>query len=280
MKLKRITVKILLMLLITFMNLNAQDIKISVGDVKDSRTTGEFFAGLEVDLKIFGDVLENAKSMRCTILKAVDEMDRDLVKEEERTLNFSDLDKDSPDRADLTLKLKNPSRKAMTIKEIAGEVELYIPKNDPNAIVTIKNFTSQSGKPISNPGLKASNIELSILTTTQYEQLKKKQEQATDTADVMGQMVKALAGLFGGMSEPGQNSIILQLKDPDAMIINVEFLDQKGKEISSQGSMNSEDIQVYDFEKAMPKNAQIQLNIMTSQAIKKIPFTLKDIMLP
>jgi hypothetical protein len=275
----RIYTKLILLIFTLQLIISAQDIKIKVGEVKDSRTTGEFFAGLEIELKFFGDDLDNAKSMRCIITKAIDETERNLIKEEEEP-QFTDADKDNPGRMDITIKLKNPSRKSLTVKELAGEVEMYIPKNDPNAIVTLKNFTSQPGKSVVHNGLKENNIKLSILTTDQYESIKKKQKSEADTSGILGQMVSALSNLFGGFSEPGKNSIILQLTDPEARIINFDFMDQSGKIINSQGSTSSGDIHVYDFEKLMPKNAQLKLYLKTSSSIKKVPFILKDIDLP
>jgi hypothetical protein len=278
MKLSMYLTSLSFMLLLFFLNTNAQDIKINVGDVKDSRTTGQFFAGLEIDLQFLGDALEDVKSMQCTINKAVDDTGRDLIKEEE-SVQTTEINKDNPGRADFTIKLKNPSRRAMTIKELSGEVEMYIPKNDPNAIVTIKNFTSQPGKSLVNKGLNENNIKVSVLTTDQYESVKEKQKAEADTS-ILGQMVSSLANFFGGFSSPGKNSIILELIDPESRIINIEFVDQHGKVIDTQGSSSNGDIHVYDFEKSMPKNAQLKLYLKTRLAIKNMPFNLKDIDLP
>jgi hypothetical protein len=278
MNLSKYTLLPSLLLLLFFLNINAQDIKIKIGDIKDSRTTGQFFAGLEIDLQFLGDALEDVKSMQCTINKAVDDTERDLIKSEE-TVQFTEINKDNPGRADFTIKLKNPSRRAMTVKELSGEVEMYIPKNDPKAIVTIKNFTSQPGKPLNNKGLNENNIKVSVLTTDQYESIKEKQKAETDSS-MLGQMVSALSNLFGGFSSPGKNSIILELIDPESRIINVEFVDKEGNIINTQGSSSSENIHVYDFDKPMPKNAQLKLYLKTDLAIKKMPFTLKDIDLP
>jgi hypothetical protein len=278
MKLSMYLTSLSFMLLLFFLNTNAQDIKINVGDVKDSRTTGQFFAGLEIDLQFLGDALEDVKSIQCTINKAVDDTGRDLIKEEE-SVQTTEINKDNPGRADFTIKLKNPSRRAMTIKELSGEVEMYIPKNDPNAIVTIKNFTSQPGKSLVNKGLNENNIKVSVLTTDQYESVKEKQKAEADTS-ILGQMVSSLANFFGGFSSPGKNSIILELIDPESRIINIEFVDQHGKVIDTQGSSSNGDIHVYDFEKSMPKNAQLKLYLKTRLAIKNMPFNLKDIDLP
>jgi hypothetical protein len=276
---RRNTFYLVIIFLAVVFNVSAQDLRVNIGDVKDSRTTGEFFAGLEIQLQFLSDILDNTESMRCIIKNAVDDTGRNLIKENEDN-QFTDVNKDNPGRADFTVNLKNPSRNAKTVKELSGEIELYIPKNDPNATVTLKNFTAQPGKPVSHNGLKANNISLSILTTDQYESFKKKQKSQIDTSGLMGQMVNALSNLFGGFSEPGKNSIIFQVHDPEARILNYNFFDQSGKIIESNGSTSSEDIKIIDFENPLPKNAQLKLFLKTDSSIKIIPFNLTDIYLP
>lgn len=257
-----------------------QDIRVSAGDVKDSRTTEKFFAGLDVQLKLIGEALENAKSLRCKVSRAIDDTGRDLLKEEEEQSDFSDLDSNTPGQAEVTVKLKNPSRRAMVVKELSGSIELFRPKLDPNSVVTIKKFTAESGKAIEHASLKAANVGLSILTKKQYESLSKKSIPDDDTSAVMNQMIKALAGLFGGMMEVGENSVIIQLVDPELKVMKVEFLDGSGKQIDPQSSMRMEDVRVYDFDRQMPATAQLRLYIATPASLLSIPFAVSDISLP
>jgi len=270
----------LIILLLTFNILNAQEVKVKVGEVKDSRTTGEFFAGLEVELKFIGDILVKAQSIKCTLNNAVDETDRDLIKEEERVSEFTDINQDSPGRADITVKLKNPSRRSMTVKEISGEVEIFSPKNDANSIVIIKDFTVQSGKELNSPGLKSSGIHISVLTADQYREISEKKKSGIDTSGLMGQMINALASMFGDMSGTNPNSVILKVVDTDTKIISVEFLDQSGNKIPHWGKMNMDDIVIYDFENKLPDNSQLKLYLKTDKSLKVIPFVIKDIDLP
>ena len=73
----------------------AADVRVQVGDVKDSRTTGKFFANLEIELKLMGDDLDGAKGLRCTVTKAVDDTGRNLLKEEREKSSFSDINDNS-----------------------------------------------------------------------------------------------------------------------------------------------------------------------------------------
>ncbi|RJP63986.1 MAG: hypothetical protein C4539_15230 [Ignavibacteriales bacterium] len=260
--------------------LSAQEIKVKVGEVKDSRTTGEFFAELEVQLIFIGDILENAKSLKCILNTAVDETERDLIKDSERVSEFTDIDADSPGRTTIPVKLKNPSRKSMTVKEISGEVEIYNPKKDANSIVTVKNFAKSSGKELSEKVLKDSDIHVSVLTADQYQEISEKKKADVDTSGLLGQMINALAGMFGNMSSTNPNNIILKVVDVNSNIIDIEFLDQSGKKIPHWGKMNMDDIVIYDFENKLPENAQLRFYLRTDKSLKVIPFVIKDIDLP
>src|SRR4051812_6356776 len=97
--------------------LRAQDVQMRLGDVKDSRTTGQFFAGLDIELKLSGDTLEDAKSMKVTLESATDDTGRNLIDSGKMREGFEAVGAFGR-RNVVTLKLKNPARKAATVKEI------------------------------------------------------------------------------------------------------------------------------------------------------------------
>jgi hypothetical protein len=107
---------LVLCLLSLSVSLPAQDVQTRLGDVKDSRTTGRFFAGLEIELKLTGDVLEDAKSMRVTVQTAADDTGRNLIDPEKTREDFDTIGSFGPKNT-MTLKLKNPARKAVTVKD-------------------------------------------------------------------------------------------------------------------------------------------------------------------
>jgi len=63
---------------------SAQDLRVTAGTIEDRRTTGKFFGGLEIELKLTGDDLADAKAARVVLKKAVDESGRDLRPEQKR----------------------------------------------------------------------------------------------------------------------------------------------------------------------------------------------------
>src|ERR1044071_7173892 len=80
------TVEILLALLcIWTANAIAQatDVHVMVNEVSDRRTTGQFFAGSEIKLKLVGDGLADIRGVRrIQISRAADDTGRNLIKEE------------------------------------------------------------------------------------------------------------------------------------------------------------------------------------------------------
>src|SRR5438552_15831600 len=122
-----------------------------VSEVSDRRTTGQFFAGSEIKLKLVGDALGDIRGVRrIQITKAVDDTGRNIVTDEkissagpfgiERSGKVSS-------QIEQTVKLGNPARKASVTKALSGNIELYAPQKDPNSTVTCEHSTAQIGSP-------------------------------------------------------------------------------------------------------------------------------------
>jgi hypothetical protein len=154
----------------------AAEVRTQAGDVKDTRTTGKFFAGLEVELKLAGDTLSDAKGIRTTIDKAVDDSGRDLFDPEKQNQHFNAL-KATGGGEQVTVRLKNPARKATEIKELSGKLELHVPSADPAGTITISNMLAVLGHPIQNPVLKTAGVEVIVFNKKQFEIQKKAEEQ-------------------------------------------------------------------------------------------------------
>lgn len=264
----------------------AEDIRVSVGEVKDTRTTGQFFAEMELKLKIMGDIIADAKGLKLKITNAVDDTGRSLLKDEEDKTDFTKPDGYNIGQAEVAVKLKNPARKAAVIKELRGEISVFVPKNDLGAAATINNFTAMTGKPLNNEALKAAQVEVIVLTKSQYDKIKEKKkeelkEKEGELAKEFGEaMVQVFGSLLGGMMDIEENSVILSVKDPESKIAAIEFMDKSGKKIDSNSSMKMTDVSVFGFENPMPPDAQMTLFIVTPKSLIKAPFAIADIALP
>jgi hypothetical protein len=264
---------------------NAQ-VHAQLGDVKDTRTTGQFFGGLEVEIKLLGDAIAEAESIRTVVKTAVDDTGRDLVDREKEKNEFEKQNGRGSQSSALRLNLKNPARKANTIKELTGEADLFVPKNDPDSIVKVDDFQKLGGKPVASPALSAAGIELVAFTKEQAEAEKaKKAEEAKKSAKA--NLGEALSGAFGQMfgMGGGPNDITVQLKDPNGKLVGVEFQDANGKKIesngwSSMGDRKDKETKTYNFQQKLPDTTRLVVYISTPKSMEIVPFTLKDVFLP
>lgn len=278
-------------------------VRVMPGEVKDTRRTDGFFNKLEVEMKVIGDVLSDAKGVRVNVTKAVDETGKDLVPEKERDKDFEEVDSSDKSTLKVQLELKNPSRQALAVQEISGTLELFVPKRDPGATVTIPQLGRVVGQAITSPALKAAGIEISIWNKEQYEGRRKLEEERLkkafeekkkkaaesgtpdeDLGDALASgLMKVFGGMFSAMTEMGENGLALSIKDLKKQLVGIEFRDASGKEVSHRGktTMGGEERTVlYEFEEKLPADTQIKFFLMTPNSVVKVPFKLTGVPLP
>ncbi len=259
-------------------------INIQVGDVKDSRTTGQFFAGFEIDLKLIGDEIGDAKAIRTSIVSAVDSTGRDLIDPSKIEKDFKEVGSYGASDNKVTVNLKNPSRKAETLKELKGQIELFVPKNDPQSTVVLRGFKQHSGKVIDSPALKSSGIELAFYDSQQAEEQQKKEAEAK-AAEMRKQgmdesMIKMASGFMGGFGGGDGNSVTLKIKDPGKKLVGIEFQTSAGQKISSNSSMSSGETIVKYFNEPIPADGQVSIFVASDKALVKVPVELANVALP
>jgi len=274
---------------------SGQDLRVSAGTIEDRRTTGKFFGGLEVELKLTGDDLADAKAKRVIVKKAVDETGRDLLPDERKDPDFS-----TSSGSDLKVNLKNPARGSTALKEISGHVELFTPTRDPASVVTIDRLPSRMDKPISMPALRNSKIEIAVVSPKAHranaakrkaefekEMAKNKAEMEKEMKGASPEEAKALEAIMGlaqafsgMMDEVGDNDLILNVKDADNRLMDVEVTRADGEQISSNGSMSSGELRVMNFSEKLPADAKLKVLVKTSKSLVSTPFTLSNVSLP
>ena len=259
---------------------NAAAITPSIGEIKDSRTTGQFFAGLDLQLKLVGDEMGDVKGIRTQLSKAVDETGRDLINPEKLRGDFEEFNPGGWQGNVVTLSLKNPARKAAVIKELKGEIELFMPAKDPNSIIRVPNFLANAGKPIQAPALKSAGVEFIALNKAEYDKIQaKKKEEAKAEAVKQGLPPEAM-DFFGGFMQVGDNDLSLEINDPNNKIVSYEIQDAKGNKISTQGSMSTGNTKVVSFGQPVPADAQLVIYVMTPAAVQVAALSFNDIALP
>ncbi|MEO6325744.1 MAG: hypothetical protein ABIT01_03895 [Thermoanaerobaculia bacterium] len=275
----------------------AQNVRVAAGTIEDRRTTGKFFAGLEIELKLTGDDLEGARAARAVVTKAVDDKGGDLLPEEKKEAEFAKAGGGSG--PNLKLALKNPARGASALTEVSGSVELYMPGRDPAAVAMIEKLLSRMDKPLASPALKSAQVELKLISPKAYRERSKKSEaefekemakhkeemkkeaeskgMSEKETDALMQLAKGLMGMMGTV---GENDLVFEIKDKDKRLFDLEVVGRDGTVISSNGSMTSSDIKIVNYKEKIPADAKLRVFLKTKKAVVFSPFVMKDVPLP
>ena len=246
------------------------EVKVSVGEISDKRTTGKFFAGLELKLAVSGPELAEAKGIRTVVKSATDDTGKPLAEQEDKFSSggFEELQKafggfsgdKKADEFEVKLEFANPPRAAKTSKSLTGSIELLIPQKDPGAVVSA-SFAKDAGKPLDNAALEAAGVEI--------------------TLKAPGAKPKDAGGFgFGG----GENDLSYDIKDPNKKVASVEFFDAKGAKLetngrSSFGMGGAKNVSV-NFSKKPPVDAIAKIYVVTEKSVVTVPLELKDVALP
>jgi hypothetical protein len=261
----------------------AGGLAVSAGDVTDRRRNDSFFSGLEIELKLTGEPAAGVRGARATVEKAVDDTGRNLVKVNAEKPDFA---KSSGDEApSLKLELRNPARRAGRVRELTGQVELFVPDRDPAALAKVPRFAAQTDRPIAAPALKAAGAQVTVVSRKTYEAEKKKdaerRKKEAEGAGIAGAMVNAFAGLFEGMfGDIGENDVLVRVEDKGEKVFSVDVVDAAGKAVDGMGSMKVGGFWILKFLEPIPTDAGLRIYVMTPKAMITEKFALKDVALP
>jgi len=239
--------KLILPLLFVVTNLAQAEAVLRLGEVSDKRTTGQFFAGLEIKLLVSGAEVVAAKGMRVKVESATDDTGKKLGKSKNHMGsddNFKPLEEpfgQGPKRAgefETSVDLENPPRSAKSV-ELVGKVELMSPNADPTSIVTA-NVAKDAGKALADPALKAAGVEITL-------------------------------------KAPKDDEFTYELKDPGGKIASVEFCAADGKPLKTSGSSSM------GFQKSKsvsvtvnnaPADVIAKIYLLTAKSVVTVPFKL------
>jgi hypothetical protein len=272
--------------------LRAAEVRVTAGTIDDNRQTSTKFGGggLELEVKLVGDAVGDARAARILVQKAVDESGRDLMSDKAREPEFSKVGEGAQP---MKINLKNPARAASAIKEISGTVELFAPSRDPASSVVIDKVMTRMDKPLSSPALKSAKIEAKVISPKTYREKSKMSEadfekemekHKGELGEMEAEQAKAMMalakGLMSMMGEVGENDLVLQIADPENRIFEVEVVGRDGKKIDTNGSMSSNDTRILNFKEKLPADAKLRFLLKTKKSVTTASFSLKDVPLP
>lgn len=264
-------------------------------EVSDDRFTRGTGAGqLELKFKLSGDGMDGVEGVRIQVKAAHDDQENSILPKESRPGAFENPSSSLSQKATLL----SPARRASSVY-VSGTAELFAPKRDPSAIVTVPNAFKNLDKPLSSKGLKAAKVQVTVFSRDRWAEEVKK-EKLDDKAvakiraeakkegisekeiDAMIELSKIMSEAFGKVPE---NGVILN--GPRAgmdLIHSVMILGPDGEEIHVEGSSGQSDedtkTTILHPSKPVPPNASLRFSLLTNKARVVVPFELKEVPLP
>lgn len=283
----------------------SSQIKLEPGDLKESRRTDGFFNDLDIQLRLSGAGLKDAKAARIKVDKAIDDTGKNLVGDKTLDQEFKEIasfEIQSSEAARLEVELKNSDRRATVVKELTGVLELFLPASDPRSTIRIANFQNVIGKPLVNPTLRTAGIEVTVWTKEVFDARKRAEDERnkreieararkaeksgdlSDAAEALGQGLAAVFGsMFSSFAQMDPNDLALNIKDPQSKLVAVEFEDAAGRVIEHRGKTTiggDPKTVIFGFEHKLPAATRIKFFVLTPGSVSKVPFRLADIPLP
>lgn len=288
-----ITIALALFAATVFAQSKATPIEVSIKQVNDRRTNGSF-ASLTIGLELPKISSRDVEASRVLIAAATDDSGRSLLdpeaSEPQLEPNFrgsmTGRDDKVPPPATVNVTLKNPDRKAKTVKEVRGEIELYMPGKDPNSVAEIAKFMSSSGKPLTHKALKANGVEISLVSTAQLTAERKrlsdaKRKEYIEAGWTPGEDLDSMVKSYSeSLLTVEDSDILARIKDPNGRIQDIAYIDAAGelKRISTRTDEGFTYLTTWG-EKPQP-DWKLKVSMKTPKNLVRYSFALKDVALP
>jgi hypothetical protein len=288
-----ITIALALFTTTVFAQSKATPVEVSIKQVNDRRTNGSF-ASLNIGLELPKISSRDVQASRVLIATATDDSGRSLLDPEasEPVLepnylgSMTGRDDKVPPPASVNVTLKNPDRKAKTVKEVRGEIELYMPGKDPNSVAEIAKFMSSSGKPLTHKALKANGVEISLVSTAQLtaerkrlSDIKRKEyiESGWPPGEDLDNMVKSYSESLLTVED---SDVLVRIKDPNGRIQELAYVDAAGETKRISDRTDEGFTYLTTWGEKPQADWKLKVSMKTPKNMVRYSFALKDVALP
>ncbi|HEY0591097.1 MAG TPA: hypothetical protein VGF40_04985 [Thermoanaerobaculia bacterium] len=266
-----------------------QKTEVTVKQVNDRRSKG-FFSELTLALELPKLRSADVAASRVFVKSATDDAGGDLVDHEASEPQFESNPraamKDAPPMpAMVSVKLKNPGRKARKVSAVSGEIELYLPGKDPNSIAEIPKFVTMSGKTLTHKALKANGVEIVILSEAQIaaERTKRVEAKKKEYAE-MGYQGEELENAVRSATEDllavEENELLVRIKDPEKRIREINYVDSAG-DVKMVSARDEEGVVLLSTWGGTPQpDWSLRVSMKTPKNVVRYAFALSDVPLP
>lgn len=262
--------------------------------LQDRRSDGHF-PRCTVGIELPDYPAHEVTAARVVVKKAVDDLGTNLVKDDAAEAALEPTQrgqfgkpadgKPSPPTI-VFAEMKNPPRAARVLKEVSGEIDLFVPTRDPNGVAKLEKFLSLVGKPVASPALKANGVEISFLSAAQLAAERKKAEEAEaaklkkegyDDPESIKSMVESALYSFP-KGEEGE--VVMKVKDPKKSIQEIKAFDDKGSRVFTSDSEES-GFRVLKFWNDKPKpDWSLSVQMRSDASLVRHTFAFRDVPFP
>jgi hypothetical protein len=262
---------------------------VTVKQVNDRRTSGQFFAQLVISLDLPKVHASDVAASRVLVASATDSAGNSLIDADAKEPELESNQRGGPDAdaalpASVSVTLKNPSRKATSVKEVRGDIELYMPSKDPNSVADVAKFLSFSGKPLAHKALKANGVEIALISPAQLEAEKKrlgdaKRKEALAAGYEPDDADAAVKSYLESLLSLEESDVLVRLKDPNKRIQAIEYV--AGTETKHVSMRDDEGFVILSAwgDKPQP-DWGLRVSMKTPKNTVRQPFVLTNVPLP
>jgi hypothetical protein len=249
------------------------------------------FSGLTVTVIMPSVKLSEVAASRVILKSAVDDLGTNLI----GSTQEPDLDQNTRRKFDkggepspmiVSFDMKNPPRNAKTLKDVRGDIELYMPSRDANSVATVPKFMSQSGRSISDRALKANGIELTLISSDQFAATKKaaldKYRAEEKAKGLDGDDLEQAVKNYGEYEylNPEENDVLAKLNDPSKRLQSITYVDAGGDEKPVRMSEKNGVTVLSTWAGKPAADWTMRINLKTPKTIVRVPLALTNVPLP
>jgi hypothetical protein len=288
-----ITIALALFAASVFAQPKATPVEVNIKQVNDRRTSGSF-SQLTISLELPKISSRDVEASRVLIAAATDDSGRNLLDPEagepQLDPNFrgslTGRDDKVPPPATISVTLKNPDRKAKTVKEVRGEIELYMPGKDPNSVAEIAKFMSTSGKPLTHKALKANGVEIALVSPAQLTAERKrlsdaKRKEYIEAGWQPGEDLDSMVKSYSESLLTVENSdVLVRIKDPNGRIQDLAYIDAAGETKRISNRTDEGFTYLTTWGEKPQADWKLKVSMKTPKNLVRYSFALKDVTLP
>ncbi|HUF18288.1 MAG TPA: hypothetical protein VMS12_09630 [Thermoanaerobaculia bacterium] len=266
-----------------------EPVEMTVRQVNDRRG-GQFFERMSLVVELPRIAAKDVAAARVLLSSASDDTGKSLIGDDRDEPPLESprgigWDGEGEEPTVLSFNLGTPARAASSVKEVRGEVELYMPSKDPNSVALIPKFLASRGKALTHKSLKSNGVEISLVSEQQYEAEKKrlgeaKRKEMLADGYPEDSIASILESFFEYFPVPDANDVVVRIKDPKNVLQEIAYVDSSGE--TRRVSMREDEGFTFlsSWEGPPEENFALRVSMKTAKTMMKYPFVLTNVALP